>query len=89
MARNDEQVMDDLNNIYAPMHGMGFSGEFLETAPMPTTGKRRDIIEVTDDTMEGILAGIWESISAKPYGPLVWKGITGPKDSPVYNNYRL
>ena len=92
MAQNDEQmqVINDLNNIYAPMQpGMVFSGEFLRTEEMPLTENPRDIISVTvGDAMEGILAGIWESVVER-YGPLVWKGITGPNDNPDYKNYWL
>ena len=91
MAQNDEQmqVIGDLNNIYDPMRGMDFSGEFLRTEDMPLTGNPRDIISVTvGDAMGDILAGIWEAIYQR-YGLSVWKGITGPKDSPVYSRYWL
>ena len=90
MAPSEDEVKRDLKDIYDPMLGMSFIGEFLETVDMPTTGKKRDKISVTDidDAMEGNIAKICQKVSLK-YDSDVWKGITGPNDNPDYKNYWL
>lgn len=81
-----EQIKQNLRQIYQPLNGVTFAGTYLGNDSMPQTGNDRCKIE--SNSIAGTLKSISSSV-INTYGNTVWKGITGPEDSPLYTNYWL
>ena len=82
-------IMKDLQEKYQPLVGMTFQATYQDEFPMPQTGNPRDILSVGQgDPFAAILSGI-SNIVLQTYGQQVWKGITGPEQSPNFPDYWL
>ena len=83
-----------LIDLYQPLVTTGMTSTFQATYkgvfPMPQTGNPRDILLVRQgDPFAVILSGVSKAVLNLTYGQQVWKGITGPEDSPNYTDYWL
>lgn len=84
-----DPVLNDLQVKYQPLVGMNFQGTYEGEYPMPQTDNMRDIISVRQgDPFATILRGVSNAV-LRTYGQQVWKGITGPEQSPKYTDYWL
>ena len=84
-----DPVLDDLQHIYQELAGMSFLGAYEGEFTMPQTGNPRDVLSVgKGDPFAKILGGISNAV-LQTYGKTVWKGITGPEDSPNFTDYLL
>ena len=81
-----EETLQKLQAIYEPLEGETFQGTYLGEDQMPQTGNERYKIE--GNNLSGKLTSISSSV-INTYGTQVWKGITGPEDSPMYTDYWL
>ena len=84
-----DSVLNDLQLKYQPLVGMTFQGTYEGVLIMPQTGNPRDIISVgRGDPSASILSGVSAAV-LQTYGQHVWKGITGPEQSPNFSDYWL
>lgn len=84
-----DPVLNDLKLKYQPLVGMTFQGKYLGELFMPQTGNPRDIISVGQgDPFAATLSGVSAAVLGA-YGQRVWRGITGPEQSPNYSDYWL
>lgn len=84
-----DPVLNDLTQKYQELEGKTFKGEYGGEFTMPQTGNPRDVLSVEQgDPLAEILGGISNAV-LHTYGETVWKGITGPEDSPRYTNHWL
>ena len=82
-------IMKDLHSLYQPLIGAKFTATYEGNWEMPQTGNERDRLEIaTGSDFAATLHQISSTVLAK-YGPMVWKGITGPEDGKGYTNYWL
>lgn len=82
-------IINDLQQKYQPLVGMTFQATYQDVFPMPQTGNLRDILSITQgDPFARILSGI-SSVVLETHGQQVWKGITGPEQSPNFTDYWL
>lgn len=81
-----DPVLKDLQLKYQPLLGKLFQGTFKGTLVVPETTDQRDIISV--DPFASILSGVSRAL-VQDYGQQVWKGITGPEQSPNFPDYWL
>lgn len=77
--------------LYNPLIGEKFQATYLYRDDMPQMGNPRDVLMVQAETSQ--FAAKLQQISSAVLGQwgsqVVWKGFTGPNDSPDYTNYRL
>ena len=84
-----DSVLNDLQLKYQPLVGMTFQGTYEGVLIMPQTGNPRDIISVgRGDPSASILSGVSAAV-LQTHGQHVWKGITGPEQSPNFSDYWL
>ena len=84
-----DPVLNDLQLKYQPLVGKEFQGTYEGVRMMPQTENPRDILSVGQgDTFSAILSGVCNAVLLT-YGQQVWKGITGPEQSPNYTDYWL
>ena len=84
-----DSVLNDLQLKYQPLVGMTFQGTYEGVLFLPQTGNPRDIISVgRGDPFAAILSGVSDAV-LQTYGQHVWKGITGPEQSPNFSDYWL
>ena len=89
-----DPTLIDLQEKYQPLVIAGMTSTFQATYQgefiMPQTGNPRDVLLVRQgDPFTAILSGVSKAVLALTYGQQVWKGITGPEDSPSYTDYWL
>ena len=83
-----------LIDLYQPLVMAGMTSTFQATYKgefiMPQTENPRDVLLVRQGgPFAAILSGVSKAVLALTYGQQVWKGITGPEDSPSYTDYWL
>ena len=85
-----DPVLNDLQHIYQELSaGMSFLAAYERELPMPQTGNPRDVLSVgRGDPFAEVLGRISNAV-LQTYGETVWKGITGPEDSPNFTDYWL
>ena len=84
-----DSVLNDLQLKYQPLVGVTLQGTYEGVLIMPQTGNPRDIISVGRvDPSASILSGVSAAVLGA-YGQQVWKGITGPEQSPNFSDYWL
>ena len=77
------ELLAQLDILYGSAAGVSFKGTVVDKQTMHQ--KQWTVIEITEGVFfEQILKNIHSVGDDK-----VWKGITGPPDSPVYTNYRI
>ena len=88
-----DPVLNDLQQMYLPLVGKEFQGTYVGAVIMPHTGNLRDIISVSvaQGDFATILSGVSHAVRVlqSTSGKLIWKGITGPDQSPYYTDYWL
>lgn len=85
----EDPVFKDLQQKYQPLVGKPFQGTYEDVFNMPQTGNPRDIISVDQrNPFAEILSGVSDAV-LQTYGQHVWKGITGPEQSPNFSDYWL
>ena len=84
-----DPVLNDLKLRYQPLVNESFQGTYEGVLIMPQTGNPRDIISVGQgDPLAATLSGLSAAV-LRTYGQQVWKGITGPEQSPNYSDHWL
>ena len=84
-----DSVSNDLQLKYQPLVNMSFQGTYEGVLIMPQTGNPRAIISVRrGDPFAAILSDVSAAV-LQTYGQHVWKGITGPEQSPNFSDYWL
>lgn len=81
-------IMKDLYSLYQPLIGARFTATNQGIWEMPQTGNPRVVLEIAagSDFATTYLHPISSAVLALNYGARVWKGITGPLDSPRYTD---
>ena len=85
----EDPVLKDLQQKYQPLVGKPFQGTYEDVFNMPQTGNLRDIISIDQrNPFAEILSRVSDAV-LQTYGQHVWKGITGPEQSPNFSDYWL
>ena len=86
---NFKEITSELLKIYNALKGNEFEAHYKGERKMPLKGTMRDVLEIDEgNPFASTLAEISSAVHQK-YGTKVWKGITGPKDSEHFEDYRL
>lgn len=84
-----DQIKNDLEEIYQPLIGKPIRATYQGECTMPFLGTPRDVLVLeANNPFAATLKEISAAVRNK-YGARVWKGITGPEDSPGYTDYWL